>query len=134
MKKFNLLIADRNPHIRNFLKREMQAEGYHVQLAINGREVLNLIFSPAPIDLMIIDVDLPGASELNLLKCLEDRIPRLLTIIHGFLPDLQEFPLVNSSVVFVQKQGNSIEKLKKMVYEMLLNSVPKNFKTSEDPQ
>lgn len=134
MKTFNLLIADRNSHIRKFLKREMQAEGYNVQLAKNGREVLDLVFSSVPIDLIIIDLDLPDASEYNVFKSLEDRIPPLLTIIHGFLPDLQEFLLVNSSAVFVQKQGNSIEKLKKLVYEILLNSVPKNFKTSEDPR
>ncbi len=105
MKIYNLLIADRNPHIRNFLKREMQAEGYNVQLAKNGREVLNLIYSPAPIDLLIIDLDLPGASELNLLKCLEDRIPELPFVIHSDLFDYLESTSHIGKATFVPKHG-----------------------------
>ena len=118
-KEFNLLVVDRNPHIRNFLKREMQAEGYHVQLARNAREVLSIIFGPEPIDLIIIDLDLPGANEVNLLKCLEDRDPPLPFIIHGDLFSYVGSTSPVSKVVFVQKQGNSSETLKDVVLNLL---------------
>jgi len=119
MKRYNLLIADRNPHIRNFLKREMQADGYNVQLAKNGREVLSLIYSPMPIDLLIIDLDLPGANELNLLKCLEDRIPVLPVVVHSYVSDYREFSSNFRAATIVPKQGSSSETLKDVIRDLL---------------
>jgi DNA-binding NtrC family response regulator len=133
MKRFNLLIADRNPHIRNFLKREMQAEGYNVRLAKNGREVLNLIYSPVPIDLMIIDLDLPGANELNLLKSLEDRIPVLPFVIHSYVSDYREYSSKFRAATIVPKQGSSSETLKDVIRDLLKKSYPKRFKTPGNP-
>ena len=131
-KKFNILIGERNPHIREFLRREMVAEGYNVQLAKNSREVLKLVYSSAPIDLLIIDPDLPGASELNLFKSLEDRIPGLPLVIHGYFFYYLEYFLRMKPVMFVPKKGNSSETLKKIVNELLLKANIKRFKTSED--
>ena len=131
MKKINLLIVDRNPHIRNFLKRELQTEGYHVRLARNAREVLNIIYSLEPIDLIIVDLDLPGANELNLLKCLEDRIPPLPFIIHSDLFYYSESTSHISKATFVPKQGSSSETLKDVVWNLLKKSYPRKLKTPE---
>lgn len=128
-KEFNLLIADRNPHVRKFLRREMTAEGYQVRLAKSAREVLNRVYSSEPFDLIILDPDLSDASEVNLFERLEDRIPALPIVIHGFLIDYQESSTVNRSATFVAKQGNSSETLKKVVYELLSKSHPKSLKT-----
>jgi DNA-binding NtrC family response regulator len=133
MKKYNLLIADRNPHIRKFLKREMQAEGYNVQLAKNGREVLNIVYSPMPMDLLIIDLDLPGANELNLLKCLEDRIPVLPFVIHSYPSDDLESSSSLRSAMFVPKKGSSSETLKDVIRDLLTKSHSKRFKTPINP-
>jgi DNA-binding NtrC family response regulator len=131
-KGFNLLIADRNPHIREFLKREMGAEGYNIQLAKNGREVLKLVNSSTPIDLIIIDLDLPDANELNLFQSLEDRIPTLPFIVHSYLSDYLESSKSLKSVMFVPKQGNSSETLKDVVLNLLKESCIKKYKTPED--
>ena len=133
-KEFNLLIADRNPHVRKFLRREMTAEGYQVRLAKSAREVLNRVYSSEPFDLIILDPDLSDASEVNLFERLEDRIPALPIVIHGFLIDYQESSTVNRSATFVAKQGNSSETLKKVVYELLLKSHPKSLKTHAKSQ
>jgi len=131
-KKFNILIGERNPHIREFLKREMVTEGYNVQLAKNGREVLKLVYSSTPIDLVIIDPDLPDTSELNLFKSLEDRIPTLPLVVHGYGFENLDCSLKLKPVMFVPKQGNSSETLKNIVRELLLKSYPKRFMTSEE--
>ena len=133
-KEFNLLIADRNPHVRKFLRREMTAEGYQVRLAKSAREVLNRVYSSEPFDLIILDPDLSDASEVNLFERLEDRIPALPIVIHGFLIDYQESSIVNRSATFVPKQGNSSETLKKVVYELLLKSHHKSLKTNATSQ
>jgi len=113
------LIADRNPNVREFLKREMMAKGYRVRLAKDSREVLKWVFSRAPLDLLILDPDLPGTEETELFKQISDRIPQLPVVIHSFQGDYAHYPETLSTAVFVEKQGNSIEYLKKVVSEML---------------
>jgi len=131
-KEFNLLIVDRNPHIRNFLKREFQSEGYNIQLAKNGRELMGLIYSSAPIDLVIIDPDIPDVSQLKLFKSLEDRVPTLPFVIHSDFFDYLESTSHISKAVFVPKQGNSSENLKDVVLNLLKEPSSKKFKTPED--
>ncbi len=133
-KEFNILIADRNPHVREFLRREMTAEGYHVRLAKSAREVLNQVYSSESFDIVILDPDLSDAGELNLFEKIENRIPVLPIIIHGFLIDYQEYLDINRSAAFVQKQGNSSESLKKVVNELLLKSHPRSLKKAKKSQ
>ena len=121
-KEFNLLIVDRNPHIRNFLKREFQSEGYKVQLAKNGRELVDLIYSSTPIDLVIIDPDIPDVSQPSLFKSLEDRVPPLPFVIHSDLFDYLESTSHISKATFVPKQGSSSETLKDVILSILKES------------
>jgi DNA-binding NtrC family response regulator len=131
-KEFNLLIVDRNPHIRNFLKREFQSEGYNIHLAKSGKEFMGLIYSSAPIDLVIIDPDIPDVSQLNLFKSLENRVPTLPFVIHSDLFDYLESTSHISKATFVPKRGSSSETLKDVVWNLLKESYPKKFKTFED--
>lgn len=131
-KEFNLLIVDRNPHIRNFLKREFQSEGYNVQLAKNGKELTDLIYGSVSIDLVIIDPDIPDVNQLNLFKSLEDRIPTLPCVIHGDLIEYLESTSHISKAAFVPKQGSSSETLKEVVWDLLKKSDSKKFKTPDD--
>jgi DNA-binding NtrC family response regulator len=130
--KFTILIADRNRHVREFLKREMMGEGYHILLAKSGREVLKWIYHHEPLDLLILDPDLPDVSELTLVERLEDRIPTLPIVVHAFLSDYTHHPLVLKTTAFVEKRGNSIENLKKVVIEMLRKSYPHKFNAIKD--
>jgi len=125
---FTVLIADRNPNVREFLRREMMAEGYRVLLAKNGREVLRWIYRYEPLDLVILDPDLPDASEVPVIEKLNDRIPTLPVVIHTFSTDYDTPAEVSLSVTFVEKQGNSIEALKKVVASMLRNVMPRRFR------
>jgi len=120
--KPTILIADRNPNVREFLKREMMAEGYRVRLAKDSREVLKWVFSQAPLDLLILDLDLPDAGEVGLFEQINDRIPQLPVVLHSFQTDYSSYPGALITAVFVEKQGNSIEHLKKVVSKMLNRS------------
>lgn len=114
-KKFTLLIADRNRHVREFLKRELIAEGYRVKVAKNGQEVLKWAYHQAPLDLLILDMDLPDASEIPVLEIIADRIPVLPVVIHSFSSDYCNHLSYPGITAFVEKSGNSVEKLKKVV-------------------
>ena len=97
----------------------MMAEGYRVRLAKSGREVLEWAYHQEFIDLVILDLDLPDSSEMAILAKLEDRIPTLPVVIHAFLSDLDNHPAVLNAAALVEKEGNSVERLKKVVSEIL---------------
>ena len=121
-KMIKILIADRNSNVREFLRREMMAEGYSVELAENGREVLKWAYHREPADLLILDPDLPDAEESLLLKKLRQRIPYLPVVLHTFFSDYISASKVIIPTEFVEKGGSSIEKLKKVVAEILNKS------------
>ena len=118
-KEFKILVADRNQHVREFIKRELMAEGYKVRLAKNVQEVLKNVFYPETLDLLILDPDLPGTDKLSLLKELQDRIPTLPVVVHTYLSDYNDHTNILSKLAFVEKSGSSVEGLKKMVFEIL---------------
>ncbi|MCF8051764.1 MAG: response regulator [Desulfobacterales bacterium] len=118
-KTYSILVADRNRHVRDYLKRELAAEGYLVRLAKTGREVLHWAFHDDPLDLVIIDPNLSDERDLKVFEKILDRVPQLPVIVHGFSADFNPPPVADSEVSFVEKRGGSIEELKRTVFEML---------------
>ena len=116
--EFTILIADKNRHVREFLKREMLAEGYQVRLAKSGREVLKWAYYNEPLDLLILDPDLPDASEIDIIDKLQNRIPTLPVVIHAYRSDYANCHSLLSTAAFVEKNGSSIEGLKRAVSEI----------------
>ncbi|UCF95328.1 MAG: response regulator, partial [Desulfobacterales bacterium] len=113
-RQFTILIADRNSHVRRFLEREMLAEGYQIRLAENGREVLKGAYECDPLDLIILDPDLPDTEAASLLKKLQDRIPPVPVVVHAFASERPGQSNVAGEMVFVEKRGNSVERLKQL--------------------
>jgi len=118
-KEFKILVADRNQHVREFLKRELKAEGYRVWLAKNVQEVLRKVYHSETLDLLILDPDLPGTDKLSLLKKLQNRIPALPVVVHTYLADYTDYTNELNKLAFVEKSGSSVENLKNMVHEIL---------------
>ena len=117
--KYNILIADRNPHVRELLRREMTIEGYQVKLAKTGREIINYTLRQDSFDLLILDPDLPDTDESFLLEKLGERIPHLPVVVHSFLSENKEQQDILTTATFVEKRGSSIDHLKKIVAEIL---------------
>jgi CheY-like chemotaxis protein len=114
----HILVADRNPHVRRFLKRELEAEGYRIRLAESGVEVLKWAFHPDPLDLIILDPDLPDTVAGQLMDKLKDRIPPIKVVIHAFLSDYAAPHDKLSANAFIEKGGNSSEALKKVILDL----------------
>jgi DNA-binding NtrC family response regulator len=123
--KGTILIADRNRHVREFLKREMAGDGYEVRLANTAAQVLNYAFGPDRIDLVIIDPDFPDMNEGQLLKEIEDRIPTLPVVVHAFSSEPPSWIGNPKTAVFVEKEGASIEDLKRVVRDLLQFAQPR---------
>ena len=134
-KMFTILIADRNPHVRKLLERELRAEGYQVRLAENAREVFKWTFHHEPLHLIILDPDLPDAADVSILEKLLDRIPALPVVVHTYPSDYEKNSKDTNDVVFVEKRGSSVERLKQVVYDALARTPPHQAKNrSQTPK
>lgn len=119
IKQYHVLIADRNPRIRDLLKREFTKAGYVVCLAESSETLLKIVFGPTPLDLLIIDPDFPNTDLTVLSQKLRDRVPQLPVILHALDTDLKSIRLPLHLAQLVEKNGCSVENLKKTVAGML---------------
>ncbi|MDQ1240358.1 MAG: hypothetical protein QG577_2544 [Thermodesulfobacteriota bacterium] len=125
-----ILIADRNRHVREFLQREFTACGYAVDVAGDGREVLSKLAHPP--DLLILDLEIPLIDGMQLLEVLRTSIPRLPVIIHSFLEEHLNQPLLSSAAALVEKAGDT-DCLKRTVSDVMQQYYPEMFVSSAGP-
>ncbi len=121
-----ILIADRNRHVREFLRRELGAEGYQVEVVRDGRELLARLGGAEPPHLLILDLEIPYLDELEVWDRLKDRQPPLPVIIHSFLPEYPTQLTVPLAAAFLEKKGDTDE-LKAVVAEVIGKSYPQQF-------
>lgn len=63
----HILVVDDDPQIRFLVSRLLRANGYRVSAAANGREMTE-VMQGAPVDLVVLDVMLPGTSGFDLCR------------------------------------------------------------------
>lgn len=103
MEKKKILIADSNRHIRQFLCRELMAEGFTVAQAGIHTEIFDqLDQDPCP-DLLILDPDIPNIGGAAVLLQLLDRLPRIPVVVYSTYPENGEHPVLGRADVFVEK-------------------------------
>jgi len=117
-KEFTILVADRNPHVRKFLARELSLEGFKVLLAENANKIVNGTYHTEPIDLIIIDPALFDGDQDVLIKQLQNRTPMLPVVIHSFQSDDEPYPADSRHTFFIEKREDSIERLKKIANDI----------------
>ena len=115
-----LLIADRNPHVREFLKREMMAEGYQIRLVKSGQELIDDVHNPDTLpDMVILDPDLPDGNDLSLVHHIHQIVPGLPIVIHTLQTEMIHQLDAVHPVIFVEKKGSSVDHLKQAVKDLL---------------
>jgi diguanylate cyclase (GGDEF)-like protein/PAS domain S-box-containing protein len=81
-----ILVVDDNPQIADFLSGELLPSlGYHTVVAKDGKTALKLLKN-CPIALMLLDMQLPDLTGLDILRQLSDegrRVPAILVTAHG---------------------------------------------------
>jgi DNA-binding NtrC family response regulator len=115
-----LLIADRNPHVREFLKREMMVEGYQIRLVKSGQELIDDVHNPDLLpDMVILDPDLPDTTDLSLVHQIHQIVPGLPIVIHTLQTEIIHQLDAMHPVIFVEKKGSSVDHLKQAVKDLL---------------
>lgn len=133
-KQFTLLIADRNRHVRDFLRREFIADGYAVELARDDKELLSIIEADQPPDLLIVDLEMPCSGGPEALETLLTRNPLLPVVIHTFLTEEAAQEVCGRAAAFLEKRGNNIDHLKATVLTVLRKSYPHRFPPSPEEE
>ncbi len=127
---FTVLITDRNRHVRNFLRRELITEGYQVEVAADGRDLLRKVGRADPLDLLILDLEIPYSGGPAILERLRRVNSGLPVIIHAFATEDASHPAVKRTAAFVEKMGNT-DRLKAAVFEVLREYYPNRFSTNQ---
>lgn len=77
-----ILVVDDQPIIRTLFAQDLAELGYHVRLATDAAEAIDLINSGAMFDLVLTDVDMPGPfNGLELAEYVKDVAPRTKVIV-----------------------------------------------------
>jgi DNA-binding NtrC family response regulator len=125
-----ILIADRNRHVRDFLRRELTAEGYQVEVAADGREILNQINGDDPPHLLILDLEIPYLDEPEMWARLQDCQPPLPLVIHTLLPEYPTSQTCPMAAAFLEKRGDT-DHLKAVVADVISKYYPKGIPARE---
>jgi CheY-like chemotaxis protein len=125
-----ILIADRNRHVRDFLRRELTAEGYQVEVARDGREVLSRIKGNDPPHLLILDLEIPYLDETEVWDRLKACQPPLPLVIHTLLPQYPTHLTLPVTAAFLEKKGDT-DLLKAVVAEVIDKYYPKGIPARE---
>lgn len=75
-----ILIADDNRDFSAALKLALEAAGYAVTLAVNGREAIR-IQQETPVDILITDLIMPESDGLELLKAFREEFPATRVVV-----------------------------------------------------
>ena len=123
---FTILVADRNRNIREFLQRELTAQGHRVLSVCDARQILKIIEIESP-DLLILDLDIPYVDEVRVLDKLQNGTLAIPLVVHTLLTDYATHPAIKKADGFVEKDGNNVNNLKQIVAGVLQKHYPQRF-------
>jgi DNA-binding response OmpR family regulator len=105
--KKKILFVDDDPLVLDSLKNVLEAEGYYVDFAINGREAIEKSNSHF-YNLAIVDWRLPDIYGTTLLTQIKETIPRMPKIMLTGYPskELSDLAIKNGADAFIIKPAN----------------------------
>jgi DNA-binding response OmpR family regulator len=116
---FNILIADKNKNVREFLRRELSAEGYEVSVAEDGSQILEKLKLDSNVHLLVFDLEMPNADTSGIFEKARSRQPPLPIVVHTFLTEEHERDSgCDTGDIFIEKSGN-IDHLKAAIADTL---------------
>ena len=86
--KESILVVDDEETVRNLLRRILEEVGYIVTTAANGQEALYKL-SLGEAKIVLLDVNMPGMSGIEVLRKLEDEWPNYCVIMVTAVADMQ---------------------------------------------
>ncbi|MFT5701785.1 MAG: DNA-binding NtrC family response regulator [Desulforhopalus sp.] len=111
-----IVVTDTNHHVRDFIRRELEKEGYTVTCVSNPIEAYNSICDTTSLDIIILDPDLISPYGQSFLTQFLERTPSTHIIIHTFDKYIY-IPKTDDKIHIVEKTATSIDPLKEIIEE-----------------
>jgi CheY-like chemotaxis protein len=104
---YTILVADRNPNVRDFLARELRSQGYAAWIVGSVDEACKSIRGPEPPDMLVLDLDIPMLMEDDCLHRALNERPGLPLVIHSLHPHDATPGLLARAQALVEKSGST---------------------------
>ena len=121
-----ILVADRNRHVRELLQRVLGAEGYRVQIAGDGREVMTILDGEYPPHLLVIDLEVPLISIQRITEKLRERSAPVPVVIHTLLTETACDLGAKQGFIVVEKTGDT-DRLRSTIDEIASRFYPARY-------
>ena len=94
-KKKTILVIDDMKQVRNILKFSLKKVGYEVSVTSSGKEALKYVFDENPLDLILLDINMPDMDGYEVLRKLREsevtkHIPIIFLTAEGQKRDIQK--------------------------------------------
>ena len=131
MEKKKILVVDDEAEILKFMKEMFEPRNYSLICVANGNDALKLVNVDSSIDLMLLDLNLPGVSGVEVLKIARQTAPRLKVVVLTALDGLRDQVDKIGCEAFIPKPFD-MEELGSVVKDVLAGKVRKEEKVAED--
>ena len=112
-----ILVVDDDEAIRTLLQEELEDEGYKVLIATNARDALKMV-AAEPLDLVILDIRMPGMDGLEALPRILGIKEALPVILNTAYSQYQESFMSWAADAYVVKSSDLTE-LKEKIKELV---------------
>ena len=105
-----ILIADDEEALQRLYKEEFEEDGFEVLLAGNGKEVLELLESPAQHpDIIVMDIRMPEMNGIDTLRIIKEKYPQIPVILCSAYSEFKQDFSVWASDDYVVKSSDLTE-------------------------
>ncbi len=101
----SILVIDDEETIRLLLEEELKEIGYTVILANSGEEGIN-IFSRTQIDIVILDINMPGINGLEILRILKNKNNNVPVVLYSAFTEFKEKIETWAADAYVKKSAD----------------------------
>jgi PAS domain S-box-containing protein len=118
-----LMVVDDDPDVREVAVSSLESLGYHMLAAENGPAALDLLARSGPVDLLIVDMAMPGMNGVELIRRARERQGDLRAMLVTGYADVTGFAPAEGDLVL--QKPYRLERLAENVAEALHGEVPR---------
>ncbi len=119
-----ILVVDDDKNLRRLYKDELEADGYRVTLAANGREALEVVSRELP-DLVLMDIRMPEVDGLEAMAHILKQQGRVPILLNSAYSSYQDSFLTWAADGYILKSSD-LEPLKRKIREILASQTACN--------
>ena len=112
-----LLIVDDEEYIRLLYRSELEEEGYHVTVASDAREALEIVERES-LDLIVLDIKMPGMDGIEAMQKIVGKKKNIPIIINSAYPHFKDSFMTWVAEEYVVKSSD-LQELKDKIKQLL---------------